>query len=500
MRALDAAPLHHSRFASWRSSTAPVITIAVLLLALRMLPYLLFEQLAFDSDQAIVGLMAKHLSEGRAFPLFFYGQAYMLGVESWAAVPFFFALGPTVAALRFSILAWNIAFAILLVQGFRRIGLSPWIALVPVLFFVAAPPSMGAMLAWAQGGIIEPFVYVALLWFLRDRPLWFGAVLGVGFLNREFTFYAVPVLIVLQIVTGEFTWMRARAWLGSAVMFTIVWESVEALKPVADLAGPGSRGQLLGGFSGSQVANLVDRFNWQPDALADRVRTMMPDVLAWFIGARQVDSDLPLPDRGWMLWVAVACGILLVVRLVQLVASQPVRRQIARADFAFYMLGVGILATASFIAGKPTVSGYARYVIMGMLVPIGLTSAVLALESRPVVRRVVVAAVAAWAVMAVADHTRVLFRYLGDPPANPAREIADHLRARDVDVAEAEYWQAYRITFLTRERVRVASRDFVRIDEYQTLMRTRGGVVEVSEEPCPGGEPVAGLYLCVPRR
>ena len=35
----------------------------------------------FDADQAIVGLMAKHISEGRAFPVFFYGQSYLLGAR-----------------------------------------------------------------------------------------------------------------------------------------------------------------------------------------------------------------------------------------------------------------------------------------------------------------------------------------------------------------------------------------------------------------------------------
>jgi hypothetical protein len=41
----------------------------------------------FDSDQAVTGLMAKHLSELRAFPVFWYGQTYMLGVEAWLAAP-----------------------------------------------------------------------------------------------------------------------------------------------------------------------------------------------------------------------------------------------------------------------------------------------------------------------------------------------------------------------------------------------------------------------------
>ena len=81
----------------------------------RALVYLLFERVGFDADQAIVGLMAKHLSQGRAFPLFLYGQTYMLAIKAWAAVPFFLIGGPTVGALRLSMLAWNVAFGFLLV-------------------------------------------------------------------------------------------------------------------------------------------------------------------------------------------------------------------------------------------------------------------------------------------------------------------------------------------------------------------------------------------------
>src|SRR6476646_4598334 len=74
--------------------SALVIGVAVTLTLFRALVYLLFEQVGFDSDQAIIGLMAKHLSEGRAFPLFLYGQTYMLAVEPWTADPFFGAGGP----------------------------------------------------------------------------------------------------------------------------------------------------------------------------------------------------------------------------------------------------------------------------------------------------------------------------------------------------------------------------------------------------------------------
>ena len=495
------------------SAQALVLGVAAALIVIRALVYLLFEQVGFDSDQAIIGLMAKHLSEGRAFPLFLYGQTYMLAVEAWTAVPFFWIGGPTVGALRFSMLAWNLAFGVLLVVGLQRdAGLRGWTALVPALFFLAAPASISGQLFAAQAGTIEPFVYIAALWFLRRRPLWFGVVLAIGFRNREFTVYALPVLVALEVLSGELTRERVRDWLLSMVVFFAVWESIEALKPFADFTGPGTRGQLLGGFSGSQVGNLLDRFNYQPgSALIERLTRLGPQLLAWFAGASQVDTSLPLGDRPWLVWVAGLCILLAAGRLVWLTMPfdatthrdrslvRSVRDQIARAPFAWYLLGVGATAVAVFLAGKPILNGYSRYVTLGLLVPVGLTAAVLALETRRASRWLVTTVVIAWGILAIVDHTRVLATVIHQPPSYPAREIADRLVERHVPVAAAGYWQAYEITFLARERVRVASRDFVRIQQYQDLFieRLRDALV-IQENPCPGGERVAAWYLCSP--
>jgi hypothetical protein len=491
-----------------------VIAFVTVLIVFRTLVYLIFEQITFDSDQAIVGLMAKHLSQGRAFPLFFYGQTYMLGVEAWAAVPFFLVGGPTVGALRFSLLAWNLAFGVLLVEGLRRDGhLQPWVALIPALFFLAAPASVTSQLMTAQGGIIEPFVYFGVLWFLRHRPLWFGALLAVGFRNREFTLYAVPVLLALELLTRELDQSRIREWLMSAVMFFAVWESIEALKRFADLQGPGTRGQLLGGFSGSQLGNLVGRFNWQAGSLTERATNLGPQILGWLIGAGQAETNLPLGARPWLVWVAGLGIVLAIARLLMLVVPlgslgtaghqhtfrRELRVRLLRAQFPLYMLGLGAVAIVVFAAGKPVLSGYSRYVIIGLLFPVGLTSALLALEPRVLLRRIVMAVVIGWGLMAVVDHGRVLVSYVRHPPENALRELADRLVAHQVPVATAGYWRAYVVTFLTEERVRVASSDFVRIQEYQDLFadRLRDAVV-ISEAACPGGERVAGWYLCKP--
>src|SRR5687768_10625145 len=64
-----------------------VAVLVVAVVVFRSAVLVFWEQSNFDSDQAIVGLMAKHLAELRAFPLFYYGQSYMLAVEAWLAAP-----------------------------------------------------------------------------------------------------------------------------------------------------------------------------------------------------------------------------------------------------------------------------------------------------------------------------------------------------------------------------------------------------------------------------
>jgi hypothetical protein len=363
----------------------------------------------------------------------------------------------------------------------------------------------------AQGGNIEPFVYIAVLWFLRRHPMWFGTTLAIGFRNREFTLYAVPVLLVLEILTGDLNKARARDWLMMLGTFLAGWELIEALKLFGDFVGPGTRGQLLGAFSGSPIANLTDRFDWQPGALGERVATMSGELLAWFAGARQIDSNVPVRDQAWLMWAAGVGLCLAGARLIWLLVRpnddaasdrwffRGLPARVACAHFALYMLGVGVVAVASFLAGKPVLRGYSRYVLLGLLIPMGLTAALLRLEPRPILRQCVTVAVMAWGALMIVGHATVLVHYVREPPPNPVREIADHLVAQHVGIARAGYWDAYVISFIARERVRVASSDVVRIQEYQDLFFDRSSeAVLISEKACPGGERVAHWYLCTP--
>ena len=69
--------MHERAATTGRATTlTAAFVIASAMVVLRSAVWLFFEQSFFDSDQAIVGLMAKHLSELRAFPLFSYGENF----------------------------------------------------------------------------------------------------------------------------------------------------------------------------------------------------------------------------------------------------------------------------------------------------------------------------------------------------------------------------------------------------------------------------------------
>jgi len=477
---------------------------------LRSFVYLRYEQLAFDSDQAITGLMAKHLIEGRALPLFFYGQTYMLAVEAWVAAPVMLLLGATVAALRVSLLAWNIAFAwMVLLILHRDTRLSLWLSLAPASFFLLVPASVAPQLMWAQGAIVEPYVYVAGLWLLRKRPMWFGALLAIGFRNREFVAYAVPALIVVELCSGEMTRARGRDWFVAGVVFAAVWQLVEALEPFADLMGPGTRGQATA-FAGTQLENLVDRFDFGYGAIPERVVKLGPAILKWFSGAAQVDSTLPLPDRSWLAAAAAAFAALVAARVSYLTFrpdsavdggagtwGRIVAARVRSANFALYLTIVGELAILFFIAGKPVLPGYSRYVLLGILIPLGLTASLLVLEPVRAVRRGATALIVLWAFLIARDHLAVAAAYSRAPSTNSARLVAEQLIADGVHVARAGYWRAYVITFVSGERVHVASEELPRIQLYQDeFANSRAPGTLISDYPCAGGRSVGELYIC----
>src|ERR1044071_1609871 len=90
----------------------------------------------FDSDQAIYGIMARDLAALRAFPMFMYGQRYMLAASVCLCAPLFALFGPTIATLKLPLFLMNVAVVVLIWIGLRREpDPDPWGAALAIMPF-----------------------------------------------------------------------------------------------------------------------------------------------------------------------------------------------------------------------------------------------------------------------------------------------------------------------------------------------------------------------------
>jgi hypothetical protein len=86
-----------------------LIAVGLSLLRLMFLP---IGWPALDSDEAIIGLMARHILRG-ARPAFYYGQHYLGALDAYIAAAFFAVLGPSTVALRLSMLPLVMGFLVI---------------------------------------------------------------------------------------------------------------------------------------------------------------------------------------------------------------------------------------------------------------------------------------------------------------------------------------------------------------------------------------------------
>lgn len=507
-RRLVAAAPHGNLYDPLRQSRerALVTFLTIALVFLRSGALVFGRAPEFDSDQAIVGLMAKHLSELEALPIFFYGQNFMLAIEAWLAAPLFLLFGPSVTALKIPLLGIHVTITILLLRMMEReAGLRPLLAFVPTLFFVLAPIGSTTLMLQANGGNVEPFLYVLVLWLVRRRPLVFGTVLGIGYLNREFTVYGLGALLLIEAANGTLFRRstlqdKGLAFLSFAAMLLIV----EGLRYLSSPLGPGTTVDTVPLESGFR--ELINRAcgGWSdvPLGLASMVTTNM--------------NTLFTGGTDWMWLLLGGTSVAACARLATSSSGVSLHKfRVRRIDgqaaggaprgappgfnpaFPAYLLLVGLLA-----AVVPAVSRcglvYDRYVLLALLALAGVAALYLKAERRAGLRAAFVGVVLLWGIFNAAGFLRYSVDHFTSPP-DPIVELADHLVSNGVHFATSDYQTAYYLTFLTAERVIVASSDYVRILQYQSIVAEHSAeAVTVGRTECDGGSRVHGYWICRP--
>jgi|1186.fasta_scaffold19691_1 hypothetical protein len=461
----------------------------------------------FDSDQAVTGLMAKHLSEGRAFPVFWYGQKYLLGVEAWLAAPVMWLFGPSVTALKLPLLAINIAIAVLLLRIFERdAGLRPASAAFAASPFVLAAPITTAQFMMANGANIEPFLYVLLLWIARRRPVWLGVILGIGFLNREFTIYGALALVLLEAAHRRLlqreTLTRFSIMIGIAAA---IWTAIQVLERYSSTAGPGTTiADLSGTLPANNLLELVRRTCIEPATMMRGVGKLFASHWPTLFGlqVRQL-TDAGIESRntqgltGSAFLLIAAAGVPLVLIVARLMAN---RRWLPEYDPCAYLTLVGLLSVTGYVGGRCGVVAFntMRYELLSVLGAAGVFAWYLIIERSPGMRTAWMAIASLVLCVSVAAHARLIAEYLTGPPVPAKQLLIEQLDARGVHYGYADFWVAYYVTFMTRERVQLAATDAVRIRTYNRVVDAhRDEARRVSRTRCAGGEQITpAFWLC----
>ncbi len=479
-----------------RSSLWP-LAVAVTLVIARSFVFVAYEHAHFDSDQAVVGLMARHLGQLQSFPLFFYGQHYLLAVEAWIAAPFLLAFGTSVTSLKLPLLAMNVVVAVTLLRLLmKEEGLSPWQALCAVLFFVIPTPVTASRLVEAQGANIEPFLYVLLLWVLRRHPIWFGLVFGVGFLHREFTLYAPVALVILFLRHRTFVPAAGASYIARATVAAgAIWLAVGVLTPAAANIDNATRPPGLHSIVVAEVpARLVTLTTGNLPVLFGT----RSEPLAGF----NITSTLAA-GHSWVSWLLGAALTTMLIRLI----SGGLRRSAVTDAAAGSRTSSGFAAYLSLVGAQAlfahaVVSGgggmLIRYTLLGVLLPIGVTAIWLRVETARSVRLAVIAMLVVTGATALVDHARLAVEYRLRRPPNIYRELAETLILNGASSGRADYWVAYYVSFLTAERVVLEPTAVSRIVEYRERVAADPAAVLVTETPCEGGRRVRHWYICNP--
>ena len=483
---------------------------AVALVLTRAAIFLIWEQASFDADQAIFGLMAKHIAEGRAFPMFIYGDHYMLGVQAWLAAPLFAVFGPSVAVLKLPVVLVNVMTAALLVWVLHRDGgLRPATALICSLFFVWAPPALAGSLVETGGGNPEPFLYVLLLWLLRHRPLAFGVVFGIGFTHREFTAYGVGAIVGLALLDNwRVTPERLRAIALAGIGYLVVWQLVRTGFVFSNPFGPGA--SIEAPLGGGNVEGLVSRYCWAPETILPGLQGMLGNYLGIVFGADDhrlldlgvrsviVRTNVPGLPAFWPVLGVIFTVAMARVIWISLRDRLPVFR--GRGAVGAFLLLVGVQAGVTYAVARCGQLDLTtlRYALLTLYLGVGVVALFFIYETTPLWRRSMVGVLLAWALASGAAHARLLNEYLFHEPPNSRRQLATYLVDNGIRYARADYWTAYATTFLAGERVVIASTTTVRINGYQSEVDNhRAEAVTVQTEPCtttPGPEAVPGMY------
>ena len=390
-----------------------------------------------DSDEAIVGLMTRHLLDGE-LSTFFWGQAYGGTQEVLLTAPVFAVADSGWVALRLvPVLLTGVAALVVWRVGRRTLG-EPAATTAGLLAWIF-PPFLLYKLTHQWGFYASGVLYVALILLLalrlaerpsRGRAALFGVVVGLALWQ---TVQVVPIVLV------------AAAW--------VAWRSPTALRHAHLAIAAGVLGALP-----TLVWNLQNDWGSLESPIdntttyAHRLRIFASPLLPMLLGLRT-----PFTQESLLPGPVVA---LLLLGLAALFVHGAYRARSSTTSLLYVVAAVFPFVYA--VAPQTLFSQEPRYLVV--LSPVLVL--LLAQLATTAPRAAVVFALALIVSIATLDRMNTYFETVPiRPPAAP-RDLGPLIATLDrleLDRVYADFWLSYRLTFETDERIVAAHSKLERV-------------------------------------
>ena len=457
--------------------------------------FLIYPESNFDADQAVYGIMALDIAQGRSFPLTFYGQKYLMAIHSWMAAPLFSLFTPSITTLKTPLFILNLLVVLFLFKlSLSQPKINKTAALAICMILAAAPVALSARLMAAEGASIGVFLHILCIWQLRKSPLFMGLYLGVFYLHREFILYGFLALIVLDVINGLsgcgqtiknafknhlttlFTAILTyNVIVGMGYHFKLFWGPG---RPPMPMMAPSSLwDHLAWGFS----HNIIDLMGFKSS----------PNSLFGIVSHGYTTPEI----------LAISCLLLFGVYAVKVSFLgvkwwRQHKKKVEQIGFWIYLLlvGLGSMSAYSLFVSINNAS-VSRYCLLNILFPIGLVGIGFYLQEslkgvgiRKGMRLFSIFFCCLLVASSGIGHLKLYEEYRYTQPKSVHHKILKELKEAKIEYALANYWEAYHLSFLSGERVVVASRDHVRVERYQKKLARHaehnGAFALIQKEKC----------------
>jgi hypothetical protein len=406
-----------------------------------------------NSDSAIVGLQAMHGLNGE-WQWFLWGSGYQTTADPAVAAVLFAIFGPTSIMLLLTALLGHLLATLFAYLTLKR-HFSPWVALLLVAPLIASSAPTHTYTLHPPRQTALTLVFLAI-WCLdgaaRSRRPSLRMTIGAGV--AALSWFADPYALVFGpglaflIVFCAFDVTDSRGYKWRSLLAAAIGGAVGALP---FLLGRLQREAVSGPLSFSR--DLVTR-NW----------TLLWDsCLPWVLGTRVLHQ--PVGASGYVVWKPPSSFLVIQwlgassLAIAVLLALLWVFEK--RMDWAPRRLGVSsavvvVTSLAGFLLSVMPMDHFASRYLVSLVLVAPFLFAVVARRVRPWVLGAIMApmlvsfAVCGWlGYEPLVDGLRVVDARLEHDEEQLLRE----LQKRGIKVAMADYWAAYRLTFLFKEAV-----------------------------------------------